>query len=71
MQDNQKEFAKLTMELDLKTREYNMLCKELENVKDSVKFNKVEELENLKQQFQQKLIEIREIKNKLKQLSEK
>ena len=66
---NQVKLAGLAMELDLKTREYRMLCDKLEELK---KYNidpNDERLLKVRDLFQKNHDEIVEINNKIKELS--
>ena len=58
-----------TMELDLKAREYRMLCAELEEMKRRDIDPNDEALLSLKKRFEQNLREIKEIKAELQKLN--
>ncbi len=66
---NQAKLVELTMELDLKTREYRKICDKLEKLK---KYNinpNDERLLHVRDLFQKNHDEIVEINNKIKELS--
>ena len=70
MSVNQTKFIGLTMELELKTREYKMLCEKLEQLKkDGIK-NNDERLVTLKEEFLKNNEEIKRINLELKNLKE-
>lgn len=65
---NQTKFIELTMELDLKTREYNKLCEKLEQIKQSnINPNDIKLLE-LKKLFQKNHNDIVQINKQIKEL---
>lgn len=58
----------LTMKLDLKTREYNALCKKLNDLeKNNIELNN-QKLYDLKQLFEKNLSEIEQLKSEIGQL---
>lgn len=67
---SQTKLVGLTMELDLKTKEYKMLCEKLEKLKE----NKIDEndtiLIQLKEEFLQNYEEIVNINKQMKELEE-
>lgn len=65
---NQTKLVGLTMELDLKTREYKMLCDKLEQIKQSKINPNDEKLLSFKQLFQKNHDEIVEINNEIRKL---
>ena len=65
--NEQNEVLILTAELDLKAKEYKMLCDRFEDVKNNGNLDK-KELLNLKNQFFKNQEEIKEINEKLKNL---
>ena len=65
---SQTKFAGLTMELDLKTREYKKLCDKLEQLKQSDINPNDEKLLELKQLFQKNYDEIVEINRQIKEI---
>ena len=67
---SQTKLTGLTMELDLKTREYKKLCDKLEQLKQSDINPNDEKLLELKQLFQENHDEIVEINRKIKELKE-
>lgn len=67
---SQTKLAGLTMELDLKTREYKKLCDKLEQLKQSDINPNDEKLLELKQLFQKNYDEIVEINRQIKELKE-
>lgn len=67
----QKELVILTMELDLKAREYKALCNELEKLKKLNLDPNAQEYKELKQKFLKNSDEIEEINIKLKNLQNK
>lgn len=67
----QEEILILTMELDLKAKEYKMLCDEFEKFKNERENLNLEILLNLKDKFLQNQKEIREINEKLKSFQNK
>ena len=67
---SQTQLVGLTMELDLKAREYNELCDKLEQVKQSNIKPEDERLLELKKLFQKNHDEIIEINKKIKELEE-
>lgn len=67
---SQTKLVGLTMELDLKAREYNELCDKLEQVKQSNIKPEDERLLELKKLFQKNHDEIIEINKKIKELEE-
>ncbi len=67
---NQTKLVGLTMELELKTREYKKLCNQLEDLKKKQIDENAEELLELKDQFQKNYNEIAEINKELKQIKE-
>lgn len=67
---NQTKLVGLTMELDLKTREFKKLCNKLEELKkENIEIND-EKLSNLKILFQKNQEEIEQINKQLKELKE-
>lgn len=66
----QTELVGLTMQLELKTKEYKILCDKLEQFKEQGIDPNSEELIVLRQDFIKNNKEITEIKNKLKRLQE-
>lgn len=65
---DQTKFVALTMELELKTREYKSLCAELENLKSqNIDFN-AKAYEKLGERFIKNQNEIAEIQKQLQQL---
>lgn len=68
---NQTKLAGLTMQLDLKTREYKKLCEDLESMKELNIDPNSQEYVFLRKEFQRNLDEITSIKNQLKELEEK
>ena len=67
---NQTKLVGLTMELDLKTREFKKLCNKLEELKkENIEIND-EKLSNLKIRFQKNQEEIEQINKQLKELKE-
>ena len=67
---NQTKLVGLTMELDLKAREYKKLCDKLEQLKQSDINPNDEKLLELKQLFQKNYDEIVEINRQIKELKE-
>lgn len=67
---NQTKLVGLTMELDLKTREYKKLCAKLEKLKKENIDENAQELLELKELFQKNHDEIVEINKQLKQIKE-
>lgn len=67
---SQTKLTGLTMELDLKTREYKKLCDKLEQLKQSDINPNDEKLLELKQLFQENHDEIVEINRKIKEIKE-
>lgn len=67
---SQTKLTGLTMELDLKTREYKKLCDKLEQLKQSDINPNDEKLLELRQLFQENHDEIVEINRKIKELKE-
>ncbi len=67
---NQTKLIGLTMELDLKAREYKKLCKKLEKLKENNIDDNSSELLELKNLFQTNHDEIVELKKQLKNLKE-
>ncbi len=67
---NQTKLVGLTMELELKTREYKKLCNQLEDLKKKQIDENAEELLELKNQFQKNYNEIAKINKELKQIKE-
>jgi len=67
---NQTKFVGLTMELDLKARDYKKLCDKLEKLKQENINPNDEKLLELKQEFQNNHEEIVEINNQLRSLKE-
>ena len=67
----QKELVILTMELDLKAREYKALCNELEKLKKLNLDPNAQEYKELKLKFLKNSDEIEEINIKLKNLQNK
>jgi len=61
----------LTMELDLKTREYQMLCNAFKSLKDTNIDANDKKFYNLRKAFLQNNYEITEINRQLKELKEK
>lgn len=68
---DQTKLVGLTMELDLKAREYNKLCDKLEQLEQNNINPNDEKLLKLKQLFEQNQKEISEINKQLKELKEK
>lgn len=66
----QTELVGLTMQLELKTKEYKILCDKLEQFKEQGIDPNSEELIVLRQDFIKNNKEITEIKNRLKRLQE-
>lgn len=66
--ENQAKLVNLTMELDLKAREYKKLCKELDKLKEANIDPNSPTLIPLRDKFAQNLKEIQEINRKLKEL---
>ena len=67
----QGQLLNLTQQLDLKAREYKMLCKELEHLKSLNLDPNAEEYKKLKEKFVKNSNEIEEINTKLKGLQKK
>ena len=67
---NQTKLVGLTMELDLKTREFKKLCNKLEELKKENIEPNDEKLSNLKILFQKNQKEIEQINKQLKELKE-
>ena len=67
---NQTKLVGLTMELDLKTREFKKLCNKLEQLKKEGIEPNDEKLSNLKILFQKNQEEIEQINKQLKELKE-
>jgi len=67
---NQKKLVELTMQLDLKAKEYNALCKELDDVKKKGIDPNDESLIELRDKFQKNLSEIQSINKQLKELKD-
>lgn len=67
---NQTKLVGLTMELDLKTREYKMLCDKLEQIKKSKINPNDEKLLSFKQLFQKNHDEIVEINKEIRKLKD-
>lgn len=67
---SQTKLVGLTMELDLKTREYKKLCDKLEQLKQGNINPNDESLLELKRLFQEKHDEILEINRQIKELKE-
>lgn len=67
---SQTKLVGLTMELDLKTREYKKLCNKLQQLKQSNINSNDEKLLDLKQLFQKNHDEIVEINRQIKKLKE-
>ena len=67
---NQTKIIGLTMELDLKTREYNELCKLLKDIKETNIDPNSPELDVLLKQFEKNQEEIIKIQKSLKALQE-
>lgn len=67
---NQTKLIGLTMELDLKAREYKKLCKKIEKLKENNIDDNSSELLDLKNLFQTNHDEIVELKKQLKNLKE-
>lgn len=67
---NQTKLVGLTMELDLKTREFKKLCNKLEQLKKEDIEPNDEKLSNLKILFQKNQEEIEQINKQLKELKE-
>ena len=67
---SQTKLVGLTMELDLKTREYKKLCDKLEQLKQGNITPNDESLLELKRLFQEKHDEILEINRQIKELKE-
>lgn len=61
----------LTMELELKTKEYKKLCKKLEDLKEKNINPNEKELLLLKKQFQKNHVEIKQIKKELESIQQK
>ena len=70
LNENQIKIIELTMELDLKTREYKMLCNEFENLKQSGKDPNAKEFCELQAKFEENFNEISEITKQLKELEQ-
>ena len=66
---NQTKIVGLTMELDLKAKEYQMLCKKLEEAKERTTDPNDERLLWIKELFAENNQDIIEIKKQLKELS--
>ena len=64
----QAELVELTMELDLKAKEYNMLCMELDELKKKNIDENDEQYILLREKFAKNLEEIQNINQKLKDL---
>lgn len=60
----------LTMQLDLKTREFKMLCEELDSLKGQGLDPNAEEFAELEKKFVENNKEIKEINRQLKELKE-
>lgn len=67
---NQKKLVELTMQLDLKAKEYKELCKELDDVKKKDIDPNDESLIDLRDRFQKNLNEIQSINKQLKELKD-
>ena len=67
----QSKIIALTMELDLKTREYQMLCNAFKSLKDTTIDANDKKFYNLRKAFLQNNYEITEINRQLKELKEK
>lgn len=67
---NQTKLVGLTMELDLKTREFKKICNKLEELKKENIEPNDEKLSNLKVLFQKNQEEIEQINKQLKELKE-
>lgn len=65
---NQTKFVGLTMELDLKAREYNKLCEKLEQLKEKNINPNDERLLGVRELFQKNYDEIVEINRQIKEL---
>ncbi len=70
MNENQEKIAGLTMELDLRAREYKMLCDKLDKLKEENIDPNDERLIALKEMFITNSEEIREINDKLRKIKE-
>ena len=68
---NQTKFVGLTMELDLKAREYKKLCDELDKLKENKIDPNDEKLYALKKLFQKNYDDIVKINTQIKELKEK
>ena len=67
---SQAKLVGLTMEIDLKTREYKKLCDKLEKLKQGNMNPNDEKLLEIKQLFQKKYDEIVEINRQIKEIKE-
>lgn len=65
---NQTKLVGLTMELDLKTREYKMLCEKFDKLKENGNGKDTEKLNTIKKEFLQNQEEIIEINKQIKEL---
>ena len=65
----QQKLIELTMELDIKAKEYKLLCDELESLKKSNLDENDEKYVNLRDRFAENLREIKSINNQLKDLN--
>ena len=70
MNENQEKIVGLTMELDLRAREYKMLCDKLDKLKEENIDPNDERLIALKEMFITNSEEIKEINDKLRKLKE-
>ena len=66
---NQTKLVGLTMELELKTKEYNSLCREFDELKEKGNLNE-EKLENMLLRFSNNQEEIKKILKELNQIKE-
>lgn len=69
MKEKYKTFDKLTLELNLKTKEFDLLCKDFEKMKDDIENTSEKELAEIKQKLLINNEQIKTIKKKLQEFN--
>ena len=71
MKEKYKTFDKLTLELNLRTKEFDLLCKDFEKMKNNIENTSENELAEIKQKLLENNKQISDIKARLKKFNEK
>ena len=71
MKEKYKTFDKLTLELNLRTKEFDLLCKDFEKMKNNLENTSENELAEIKQKLLENNKQISDIKARLKKFNEK